>query len=187
MKPAIIAAMGALALAGPANAGIAISSNAVTVIAVGGGNFEFSQGGWSNGGFVTGSFSGNDDDGYLVLDSFEDEITAFSMSFSGNSRVPVFSLGFDDLVGLVFRLDNGMTLGDDGPGGFDEGILAVGYSHVYAAGPGPLEGPPCGIGEPCAFVANVPEPANWAMMIAGFGLVGAIMRRRNHRAPPRGA
>ncbi len=26
--------------------------------------------------------------------------------------------------------------------------------------------------------SNVPEPASWAMMIAGFGLVGAAMRRR---------
>lgn len=26
--------------------------------------------------------------------------------------------------------------------------------------------------------AAVPEPANWAMMIAGFGIVGAAMRRR---------
>jgi hypothetical protein len=28
--------------------------------------------------------------------------------------------------------------------------------------------------------APVPEPANWAMLIAGFGLVGAAMRRRAH-------
>lgn len=28
-------------------------------------------------------------------------------------------------------------------------------------------------------VAGVPEPASWAMLIAGFGLVGAIARRRN--------
>ena len=27
-------------------------------------------------------------------------------------------------------------------------------------------------------VANVPEPAEWALMIAGFGLVGAVARRR---------
>ena len=27
-------------------------------------------------------------------------------------------------------------------------------------------------------VANVPEPASWALMIAGFGLTGAAMRRR---------
>lgn len=29
-----------------------------------------------------------------------------------------------------------------------------------------------------SFDAAVPEPASWAMMIAGFGLVGAAMRRR---------
>ncbi len=26
--------------------------------------------------------------------------------------------------------------------------------------------------------ANVPEPASWAMLVAGFGLVGSVMRRR---------
>ena len=29
--------------------------------------------------------------------------------------------------------------------------------------------------------ATVPEPASWALMIAGFGLVGAAMRRRHAR------
>jgi phospholipase/lecithinase/hemolysin len=29
-------------------------------------------------------------------------------------------------------------------------------------------------------LATVPEPQNWAMLIAGFGLVGAAMRRREH-------
>ena len=28
-------------------------------------------------------------------------------------------------------------------------------------------------------IAAVPEPATWAMMIAGFGLVGGIARRRS--------
>ena len=32
-----------------------------------------------------------------------------------------------------------------------------------------------------AGMAAVPEPANWAMMIAGFGLAGAAARRRNKR------
>lgn len=27
-------------------------------------------------------------------------------------------------------------------------------------------------------IGNVPEPASWAMLIAGFGLVGAVRRRR---------
>jgi hypothetical protein len=28
-------------------------------------------------------------------------------------------------------------------------------------------------------ISNVPEPANWAMLIAGFGLTGLMMRRRS--------
>ncbi len=32
------------------------------------------------------------------------------------------------------------------------------------------------------FVAGVPEPSNWAMLIAGFGLVGAVQRRRRQIA-----
>jgi hypothetical protein len=28
----------------------------------------------------------------------------------------------------------------------------------------------------------VPEPASWAMLIAGFGLTGAAMRRRRQQA-----
>lgn len=33
-------------------------------------------------------------------------------------------------------------------------------------------------GEIRGFLAPVPEPASWAMMIAGFGLLGATLRRR---------
>lgn len=33
-------------------------------------------------------------------------------------------------------------------------------------------------------IAVVPEPATWAMMIAGFGLVGGVMRRRAARLGP---
>lgn len=37
-----------------------------------------------------------------------------------------------------------------------------------------------GLGENSAFIGigNVPEPASWTMLIAGFGLTGAAMRRR---------
>jgi hypothetical protein len=30
-------------------------------------------------------------------------------------------------------------------------------------------------------IAAVPEPASWAMMIGGFGLIGGMMRRRSTR------
>jgi hypothetical protein len=33
-------------------------------------------------------------------------------------------------------------------------------------------------------ISSVPEPASWAMLIAGFGLTGAAMRRRGARAVP---
>ena len=33
-----------------------------------------------------------------------------------------------------------------------------------------------------AVFAGVPEPATWAMMIAGLGLTGAALRRRSSRA-----
>jgi hypothetical protein len=43
------------------------------------------------------------------------------------------------------------------------------------------DNPCCGDGalfENLSFTNAVPEPASWAMMIAGFGLTGAVMRRR---------
>ena len=38
------------------------------------------------------------------------------------------------------------------------------------------------VGEATPPTAGVPEPATWAMMIAGFGLVGASLRRRRRTA-----
>jgi hypothetical protein len=45
------------------------------------------------------------------------------------------------------------------------------------------DNPCCGDGaifENLSFTNGVPEPANWAMLIAGFGLTGAVMRRRRN-------
>ncbi len=39
--------------------------------------------------------------------------------------------------------------------------------------------PPAVVFEEPANVGAVPEPASWAMMVAGFGLVGGAVRRRN--------
>ena len=65
----------------------------------GGGDFTFVQAGFSDGAEVTGSFSGVDLDGNGQLSTFESELTAFEMSFSGNRLVDGFSLGLDDLFG----------------------------------------------------------------------------------------
>ena len=39
---------------------------------------------------------------------------------------------------------------------------------------------------PITVTGGVPEPASWAMMIIGFGLIGGAMRRKNAFAPDRG-
>jgi hypothetical protein len=63
---------------------------------------------------------------------------------------------------------------------FTFGNVSTRYVRFEASGcpqPNPGSFPACAIGE-VAFRSAVPEPASWAMMIAGFGLVGAAMRRR---------
>lgn len=44
---------------------------------------------------------------------------------------------------------------------------------------GPVTPPAVVFEEPSTPAAAVPEPASWAMMIAGFGLVGGALRRRS--------
>jgi hypothetical protein len=43
---------------------------------------------------------------------------------------------------------------------------------------GPVTMPPAVVIETPANVGAVPEPASWAMMLAGFGLVAGALRRR---------
>jgi hypothetical protein len=125
---------------------------------------------------VSGSFAGDDLDSEGQLSSFSGEVTGFTMSYSGGSIVAPFSMTFADLFGLVYDL-NGGPLGD-GTTLDVEGIGAVGAGIQFLIGPGPVG--LCGTGAICGTITGpaVPEPATWAMMIAGFGLVGGMARRR---------
>jgi PEP-CTERM motif len=49
----------------------------------------------------------------------------------------------------------------------------------------PGQNPDCAFTREVFAVAAVPEPASWALMIAGFGLVGAAMRRRGSKGQVR--
>jgi hypothetical protein len=171
--------LAAAALAVPAEAATDFTSLAATVTSAGEGSWTFSVSGWGGGGTVTGTFAGSDDDENGQLSSFENEVTGFTMAYSGGSIVGAFGLGFADLFGLVYDLDGG-DLGD----GVDldiEGIGASGSAGAFSIGPGPVG--LCGTGEVCGVLEGpsagvVPEPATWALMIAGFGLVGGALRRR---------
>jgi hypothetical protein len=153
-------------------------------------DFTFEQAGFSEGAVVTGTFSGEDLDSNGQLSSFDGEISGFSMSFSGNSIVSAFSLGFPDFFGLVYDLDGG-PLGD-GLLLDVEGVAAGGAPEAYAAGPGAF-GPfnQCGIGIDCAYVSDgsasdfsqelvdvqlVPEPTT--ALLTCLGLVVLAARRK---------
>jgi hypothetical protein len=156
--------------------------------------FTFSQGGFGGGAQVTGSFTGEDTNGNGQLSSFDDEISDFTLNFAGTATVGAFTLGLADLFGLIYDLDG--TLLGDGRVGEGEGILAENGTFSYVAGPGPLLAPnACLNGNICGqvteenaiassaqlvVVANpaIPEPATWAMMIIGFGVVGGAVRAR---------
>ncbi len=118
--------------------------------------FTFSQGGFAEGATVSGSFSGEDLDSDGQLASFNGEISDFQMSFSGNSVVPAFSLGFAELNGLVYDL-NGGPLGDGQVLGI-EGIAADDATFSYQAGPGPVD--LCGQGIDCASVSDGTDTDN---------------------------
>nr|WP_310522880.1 PEPxxWA-CTERM sorting domain-containing protein [Polymorphobacter sp.] len=52
---------------------------------------------------------------------------------------------------------------------FSDQLAMQGVNRRIISFPGPLPPPP-----------GVPEPASWALMIAGFGAVGGLLRRRRH-------
>lgn len=170
-----------LATAVPAQAGFDFSTSLVTVADLGSGNYSFSQGGWSNGAAISGTFAGLDDDNDGFLDFSFGEISDFTMSFSGNAQVDAFVFDFSNLFALVYELDGG-PLGDGCGCSFEEiTAISAGFDNIYAANVGTFDA--CGVGDSCSLVASVPEPSNWALLIAGFGLVGATLRhRRGYRA-----
>jgi hypothetical protein len=116
--------------------------------------FAFSHGGFSEGAVLTGFFSGEDLDGDGKLSSLEGEVTDFAMHFSGNSRVAAFSIGFDELDGLVYFL-NGGPLGDEDDPTRGEGIRARIGDLIYVIGPGPDETALfCGATELSCFISS---------------------------------
>ncbi len=103
-------------------------------------------------------------------------------------RVNTIGAG-DPLINLLDSLGNVLATDDDGGGGLNSlinfNILTTGTYFGAVRGFGNsvydynlsvtgLTATPVGGG-------GVPEPATWAMMIIGFGLVGGAMRRRATR------
>lgn len=159
-------------------------------------SFDFFQGGYDEGAFISGSFSGEDldTDGRLEWDPTPsvNELTAFSLSFSGNSLVAGFSLGLGDVMGFLYGLDGG-PLGDIAPVG-TEGFFAGDFSSALLLATGSEGYPGCGSGALCGQIfsglavtetnelvqitAAVPEPEGLAILTMGAALLAARFRRR---------
>jgi hypothetical protein len=98
----------------------------------------------------------------------------------GDPTVGPLALGDPDPGQMIPLGDIGTAGGNPIPGGFPGGISTVvppGTSAVPGDPTDPTTPPGTDPGIPP--VAAVPEPGTWALMLIGFGLCGAAMRRRN--------
>lgn len=118
-------------------------------------------------------FSGTKDD-FLFTQNFNTETGVVEGTFLTTIAVPVgySQLGFAFTLSLDCR-GRATTCGFGHTGALDLGKTPDGVSWKSASGVlfTTLEGPGGGVG-------GVPEPATWAMLILGFGVVGAAARRQ---------
>ena len=115
--------------------------------------------------------------GYTGPGSFADGSTSIAFTFNdfavGESFVWVIDVDNPDFA-TVF---GDQLIGSTGYADFSNGLRGLGVFEAVA-----------GNSDAAQFVirtftptpGGVPEPAAWAMMLGGFGLVGSAMRRRKH-------
>ena len=124
--------------------------------------------------FVSGlvtpfSTTGNSIQIYLIDTNGATDVSGFA-SLAGQTYTPVTKTLLFDLDSLHIPLDNieGITFGPTLENGRRSLILVSDNNFS-----------PTQFTQFLAFeVAGVPEPQNWALLIAGFGLTGATLRRR---------
>lgn len=101
--------------------------------------YTFNQSGFVDGGVVSGYFVGSDlnADGFITMLSLQQEITDFSLRYTGGSRMPDVTMDFDDLLrSLTYGMGLQYTVGSStigaGPG------MGNGYLYVFDIGTSPL-------------------------------------------------
>lgn len=141
-----------------------------------------------SGELQTEWFSGRDSRSAQLTFDFGKEVTLYKLAIwdENNSSQQSMSISTPAL-GLIRSFAPRETAGSPYPGGeiFAFRPITTRYLTLDIAGCGTKPGPSavdyCGLGE-IIFAdgsgAAVPEPATWALMIGGFGMAGAMLRRR---------
>jgi len=116
---------------------------------------------------------------FFVLDAARNQLAVVNPPNNGTLTLPLA------LSGLT--LAPGAATGFDISGGTGTAFVAFGgdlYTLGLGTGQATLVG---GLGTGVTDISSlsVPEPASWAMMIGGFGLAGAALRRRPRLPAPR--
>jgi hypothetical protein len=96
---------------------------------------------------------------WFVFDTSWNPLDSGTVVLDENALVSVL-LNITSSTGLILQF---------GAASLGGGIQNIDFTYAAPAGPPPPPPPP-----PPA----VPEPASWAMLMAGFGLIGAVRRRR---------
>ncbi len=181
MKTALLASAIAFALAAPAAAVNLLANGSFESGGFGPGWSQFGDTSFS--GVAGGIFFNPPTDG--SFQAFFGPVSGFggitqTVSHSGGSFVVSFDIGQAGGAGNYVDFGGSTILSNIA----DTGGAWTHYSFTVSAGANPtltfgFFNPPSYYVLDNVSIAGVPEAATWAMMIAGFGLVGAAMRRRS--------
>ena len=173
--------------------------------------YNFIQREYSNHAYVIGTFTGDDlnNDGQLV--SWQGEVFSISATYSGSDMLPGFTIVNSNPVGseLVYTLNTRWIGDDSGDNGnqeyiwFGQGDFNTGAYYQYLTGYYVQENfcrfddILCGevdyffngnflasdaSPQYAQIYGSIPEPQSWALLVAGFVLTVAALRRRGRSA-----
>lgn len=139
-----------------------------------GGNANGNPGNWGVDGTNGPIFSGFNGDSYSQTLTFASNISGFSLDASRTNGSLDGTITLQGFLGATLVASNVVNLGAINT--WSTLSIAGTFDRVVYSGTG-QDFHPFGV-DNLRWDQGIPEPATWAMMIGGLGLVGAAVRRR---------